>query len=755
MKRCYFAYTWEDEKVFVVLKFLKAKIEDFSDGEIEVVFDRESFKVAENFEEKEKLICRSDSISIFFSPAYKKAVEIDMDKNRGVYREYQHILKVREQGISTIIPIVIEGEESQAITKEFRKNIADKYDIDDMFEGVRGKTLKRKYKNRLIKLARKIVKETELANRKRDYEFSSREEMIEVLFGESYANHKLPQKCMYKTEAYNMVMSQSRKFIVGRKGSGKSTFFELLERCDADEFLKKFKILKPIKADDFMIDNLYGVVNFVSKDKELFPMANVLETFWEIYMYLTASYIVCLEEEHCMIDDERSKIFKKIGDVFRKEKFNVDKLDYEKWQKGIFTSSVDALRKFLETDILDFSKEDSYETSLVANFTVDNIMKRYFGKNNYNNLKNAIMQCKKYMMIALDGFDRIGDDYRQETALMLNSKSELDKEQAKERLKFETIFFRSMFSTVQKLGERKNGIMKRVSYCIIVPKDRIDQMRENDRDFSKYNFTDLSWDAIDLLEMIVKRLEYVFNINAPNTDNLQERFVYVMKKNLNNIPLEINIKIGEKLYAMDLFIYLLRLSFWNPRDIIKYLYELYWANKNSKKMLDSETVKDILSKKASDIIVNEFYHEYKNVIVNIKDIMECFRDKDILIDLNEMLELLSKQEFLTVMINQNNTPQNKLCLLYELGVVGIKVTNSVKMYENLKSNICFNYNEGLEPLEVIKKDKWIDKEQIQILINPIFEKKLRLNFNTDEIIEKYEWKYLEENHVRKNSIARI
>lgn len=55
-KRCYFAYTWKDSKLQIILKYLKERIENISDGEIEVIFDLESFKVSDNFKLKEQLI---------------------------------------------------------------------------------------------------------------------------------------------------------------------------------------------------------------------------------------------------------------------------------------------------------------------------------------------------------------------------------------------------------------------------------------------------------------------------------------------------------------------------------------------------------------------------------------------------------------------------------------------------------------------------------------------------------------------------
>lgn len=247
MKRCYFAYNWKDEKLDGMLKFLKKRIENISNGEIEVIYDKESFKLSENFVEKEKLILESDSIIIFFSPLYKETVETEIDANRGVYREYKHILKAKEQGIAAIIPTIIKGDEKKAITSDFRENIAAKFDIDTVYAGKRGVSIKQEVKAKIEVLARKVVKETELANRQRDYTFDSREDAMERLFGQSSANKKLPHKCMYKTDAYESVFSQSRKYVIGRKGSGKTTFFELLEKSDAKKFYEKYKVLILLK----------------------------------------------------------------------------------------------------------------------------------------------------------------------------------------------------------------------------------------------------------------------------------------------------------------------------------------------------------------------------------------------------------------------------------------------------------------------------------------------------------------------------
>lgn len=756
MKKCYFAYTWEDDdtKLPQFLSVLKEEVETRSEGEIEIIFDKMSFKTGDNFEKKEELIYLSDSIVLFFSPNYKRIVEKQDDK-RGVYREYKKIKEVKTKGIAGIVPIIVEGDEKTAITNDFKKNIAEIVDINDIFTKGQNK-IKRKYEKKVENIIGKIIKETDLAYKKRDYEFESVDDMMEVLFGEAAANKKLPHKCMYKTDAYVGVLAQNRRYIVGRKGSGKTTFFELLEKYDVDAFEKKFKVLKPINAEEINMEQAYSTLNSFSSDNALFSLNKRLELFWEIYTYICAIYIVCLEEELFKIEDERREIFRKVGNVFRDQKFNVEKLTDEKCHEALFVSAISTFGDFFKGGIIEHSKDESFIASLVANYNIDNVLELYFGKILYKKLKKAILKCRKKVIIALDGFDRVSELFRTGTISLINSSDIQRREEGKNRLEFEGLFYRSMFNVFEKLRKSTKGIMSKVSFCIIIPQDKLDQIKESDRDFSKYKFASLSWDAIDLLQMLIIRLEYVYGI--VDCKDIVEKFERIMKKHFSTIPLRIQISIEGKDEGMHLFEYLLRISFWRPRDIITYFYEIYLANKNNingRKELSSDTIKSILNKKANDIIDEEFYAEYRTVITNIEEIMEQFRGKDILMNLDELYQILYKQSFKTAALREFNKPYDKLKMLYELNVLGIWVNKNIMAQENLRCYLCFNYNEGLDPLDILKGNKKFTEKEIKIVINPIFSKKLSLQYNTKEILEKYGWEYFLENHIRKSSIKRI
>lgn len=66
----------------------------------------------------------------------------------------------------------------------------------------------------------------------------------------------------------------------------------------------------------------------------------------------------------------------------------------------------------MSKDILNFATEEAFLASMDANFNVDNVLINFLGKKNYNNFLKAIEQCDKKILVALDKFDIISDDFR-------------------------------------------------------------------------------------------------------------------------------------------------------------------------------------------------------------------------------------------------------------------------------------------------------------------------------------------------------
>lgn len=761
-QKCFFTYCWDDsEAVSHLMDYMKTDLEKKSQRNIRVMIDKKSLHVAENYTEFEKQINKSDSVVIFFTPNYKRIVD-SKNTERGVFREYEYILNAYRNNSISVIPIVVKGGRDKAVTSEFRQNVsADFTGKDPMIKKAgksKGYKLNSLVRSQMKNLITDIIYETARAHRRKDYTFSNREEAYTVLFCNTDSKNKLPKGCMYKSQAYSNIMTfQGTSFLVGRKGSGKTTFFEVLEKYDTTEFDKRYKVLRPISVEDIREDNLYSVIENYSNDSILFGDGIIIELFWEIYLYLCSIYIVCVEEENHRIRDERQPQFHKITNKL-KNILNVKKLDSTDVKRAIFTESVSLWEDFIKTRVLDYATEKAFFASMDANFNVNNVLIPLFGKKDYNNLISCIEQCDRKILVVLDKFDTISDDFRRKIKQDLNSNDERVIESAKKRAEFDGLLYRSLITAVEKLRSVQSGIMENVMFCVIIPQDRVDQIRMIDRDFAKREFKSLSWDAVELLEVILLRLSFLFSVDVNINEDCVEQFQSIMKKYLPTIPLYITIDINGTDKEIDLFQYLLRISFWRPRDIIKYFAVLYDANtknKNRHDVIDMETLKGLLNSVTEEIIQDEFFSEYNKVFYNIKQLLERFEKRNVVMALDEFLNIVNNFEFEGVVFNNKYKLLEKLELLYEIGIFGLQFTSDYIREKGICHKLCFIFNEGMNPFVSCKKDISRRNKSIQIVLNPIFGKRLSLKYNTTQIIGNYGWKYLLSNHSRKMTINRL
>lgn len=315
---------------------------------------------------------------------------------------------------------------------------------------------------------------------------------------------------------------------------------------------------------------------------------------------------------------------------------------------------------------------------------------------------------------------------------------------------------------VEKLKSMDTGIMGNASFCIIIPQDRIDQIKLVDRDFSKKNFIGLSWDAIELLQVILQvvllRLKVMYKFEYDIEDDAVEKFMEIMRKYMSTIPLEVKIETEGIEKHIDLFQYLLRISFWRPRDIIKYFSVLVDANNKNAlkhKEIDVDTLKSLLNTVTEDIIENEFYNEYDKIFFNIDEFMEEFEGGDIILDSSMLIDVVREFEFQGVMFGEENELLGKVGLLYELGIIGLKFSSKEMKSRSIGSMLCFVFNEGMYPFNRAKQDILKGSGNVKIVLNPVFAKKLSLHYNTAEILGAYGWDYLRDNHIRKKGIDRI
>ena len=759
-QKCYFSYDWKNKPaITTTLRLFKKAIERTSKGTIQVIWDEE-FHYGDNFKKNEEIIRDCDSVVIFFTTEYKDSVEKG-SLDRGVFREYRIIQEARRVSNIKVMSVLLLGSISSSVTKEFKDDIAADFSSKPFSSLSRNQRaiVNPEHKKRFNDTIADIVYETDQSARRKEYHFSSKEEAYRALFVETEDNHKLPKDAMYCLEIYKDIFSESGSgFIIGRKGSGKSTLFTILENYDRLKYDSKFKVLRPISAEHIRIEYIYNAYSDFSMDEKLFGREQILSLFWAIYLYLCTIYIVCVEEEKNHIRDDRKNDFHKASTKLKKE-LNVDKLDTSQVARAIFIKSVDLWSSFMSTSILDHSTDTSFVPSMVANFKVDRILEGFFGKGLFNKLKIDISRCEKKVLLALDNFNANSDDFRRGAKEEIKSGIEEAVSKGFDKVDFEGVFYRSLITTVDGFRAEAADLMQKVVFCIIIPQDRVDQIALVDRDFSKRHFSHLSWDAIELLTLVLLRLKTVFgfDLNLDSDVDIVNTYNLVMKKYLSSIPttITVNTNMGDRRF--DLFQYMLRCSFWRPRDIIKYFSVLVDANEKCQARggtIDNGTLKSLMDAVTEDIIRSEFYMEYDRVIYNIEDFVAQFRYGSILLTVDDAVQKIKGFRFEGAIFRNRTELIDKIETLYEMGVFGIILNKEVVSEDTTTIPVFFAFSEGMKQFSAIKDSLLKEQNKYCFLINPIFQEKYHLNSVNQELAIDYTWDYLKSNHLRKSTIDR-
>ncbi len=761
---CYISYSW-DSGILDFLLRLKQEIEKKSQNRINVILDRKNFQVGEDFTRKEKQILDSDLVITFFTPDYKQKVDTPI-VGSGCYREFNYILKLWEEDERRVYPILFKGPKEHSIPKDMHNAV---YNCDvGLIKYEKSKSgyinIEQHSKGKFNRFVEEIIHKTNVNSALNEIRYLDSNEKYQSLLKNTAADGTLKKSCMIKMSAYNSILNQNAYFVIGRKGSGKTTLIETLENLEPDEFMKRYKTLCPIKAEDINIDALYNCVQSFEKDRDYIQIKDVTDLYWETFFIIQTMYIIGIEVENGNIksSDFRYKTFLSAKNFMRKKlglSANVHLDDYIS-KKQLPSLVIEALNHYFKNHILDKADDVAFMTSIKTNMNVHNVVESFVGKRLFTTFLSAFGSCEKKTLISLDGFDTHSEDFRRNT----RSLQFVNSEEYLKRNEFESVFYRSLVSVVMRFksgaysNSMINSAINRMDFCIVLPQDRLDQVKEIDRDASKIKCCALAWDAFDLLQMLVLRLETYYEIKPINGQTMLDRFHRVLKEKLPKIPKSIKIYVDNRQQEFDLFNYILRLSFWRPRDILLNFISLLELVENSDNVgleIDDRMIKDALAQSARKIIDEEFIQEYKNVFYNLKDVLNHFRNTDNILSLSDFFDIIDTIKFDASFSYDCANIKTKVLILYQLGVIGLLFEKSSIENRGYSHHTCFYFNEGLSPIydAIIDRDTLLD--DVEIIINPLFCKMFNISITSSELIGNYDWSYIQKLSVEKSSKRRF
>ena len=713
--RCFISYCSSDAKpddVSAIVRYLDqmARSKEYN---IEFLFDKD-LSVGNDLNEFMQEIITVDSIIVICTPDYKKKYMNLKEEyvESGVYKECQLMKeriskrnKILEESIEEfddndfrIFPLVlsIEGKYSENSVPDFLTSLVREKINQIQFETSKGKRIitqqsKQLYNNIFLDC---IISTCVIYSKKSEYLIMDMHEKLQKLIYNQKAEYAptLDKRLFVNTFYFEQIKSQESYILVGRKGSGKTTTKLYFHSSNKE----KYKGVIELRIDAFNLNEIYnylfhapydGNKNLKNDIEEIYTYEKVIEYIWIVYIVLYSMYVVACEykKSNCILSPTQKKKFKKAVDYVNAVLEIID--SRSRWENGdtisttIYNYAMANTYNFFN-DVIQGSRNDErfFASDIQAQLNHENLLKKVIGRDVIDKFYKGLDECQKRILFTLDGFDVASDMFRK------NSLSNSPSEQQQKAL-FEIKWMSSLMELVQDIkGKANNSLYKLLDICFLLPKDLFMEILEHNRDKYKYGsrFCEISWTGMELAIMVRKRLEVLNNYPLSSKEKKQklpeEIFSQILEKKYKAIPTKVTVKTeGGREYTVDLFLYMLRYTFWRPRELLlslSLILNIFYGHSKSGLPINQETIKATIKAASITIINSEFYNEFGTIWKEIKENILQFTGGTLLLNEKEIKTIIMSNKFHIKLSTEDTEIQayrDKIKFLYEIGFLGIFV----------------------------------------------------------------------------------
>lgn len=388
-------------------------------------------------------------------------------------------------------------------------------------------------------------------------------------------------------------------------------------------------------------------------------------------------------------------------------------------------------------------------------FTRKNFFAYTFHGDYYEELAELFDSIKKKFLVTLDGFDSLFDMFRR------NSISPgVPEELVRLRAKFEVAWLRALLTVALRIraGDPEFGHgAYLIDFCLTVPKDRFVEVRDTERDGYQYSdrYTALVWSGPELSILIRKRMERLGGyltkkVGGPRVPP-KERLREIWKAKFAHVPQVLDFEFNDRSYRMDTFIYILRHTFWRPRDVLYLTAHVLALSEEARRRGQSVSVAAVrraIKDSTEEMLTTEFIGEYSGVVLNFNQVVQAFKNSRQLVSGEEMATLLGQVPFnhaIGAVPGKEMSLLKKIEYLYDIGMIGLNAPEGVRQRYGLECRHAFFFNEGRPPMAAIQR---LGIEECEFLVHPVFSESLGLDTSGNELVFDYDWEYLEENEKR-------
>ncbi|MBI5932908.1 MAG: toll/interleukin-1 receptor domain-containing protein [Chloroflexi bacterium] len=743
------------------LKVFIDALEEAGKGTYEILVDykHEKAAIGESLPQFMKEIDTIDAVILLLTPGYRERVE--RKGNSGVYFEFRRIYDRLLESLSkrtynrnfVILPLIFTGSFKDSCPSEIKHIHCEDLTWLHVVPKSKKPKIRREFQSKFLKLISDISARVNAIAETRSSAYDQRKGKIfrNFLFRETKSawdkpeNYKYIDTAFVKTSVFLKARDHEISFVVGRKGAGKSALTHVLPVLSD---LKPTLTLR-VEFEDLPLSSFYNI--FLRHPAEASDLRTAFLSIysyqyaWDVFFYmffLWQVWNVLSKEERARTPKVLGKLINTISSTAKTERNSVA-------TRTFFEHALEQLEIYIGQIIRGKDSTDLPGlTGLMSNFTISGFREHIFGRKGWEILDKLISQYKKMnerVLITADGFDTMVGVFTAESS---------DTESA---IRFERDLLLSLFQIVINKGPGRvvgGGLYEISDFCIAVPHDRFPEIRLRDRDRYRYrSVARITWSGLELSSLVRKRLALLRDV--PDTKivkdekiPIEERLEMIIRRGYPELPHEISFQFGSANYRMPLFIYVLRHTFWRPRDILHYYANLLAAAEGfgkKKEAMPIEFARQVISGSTRSIVEDEFLAEFESSFRNLRDVLMRFRHGPQVISWGELRKKIENVRFETLLFEgEIASLEWKAEVLYDLGVLGVvldrKTSERLSAYRH-----AFSFNEDQLLTDKLARDEY---SNFRYAFNPVLIEFLQLDTtNNPELILPMDWKYLHDNEI--------
>jgi hypothetical protein len=776
---CFISYCHEDTKESEI-NFIIDCIKEKTKKKCDILFDKD-LGLGRRFDDFMSALNNVDLVIIFCTPKYKEKAENQMGGVGTEYsiitERYKKILQERKEvnneflaerkvNFFEIYPIILKGDSKTSVPNEFITLNSLKMTYFKLntqkYGGNSDYSISQSIKKSFYADIEKIIENIRSYFRIKQDTYSQILEQtyenlkIESLFRDTKADFNNPKfklsnfqdTLFVRTYAYKQVESQASYFLIGRKGSGKSSITQVLPmrvESASNYYAGVVDIYANRDMNFSILYHYFSSDEFMSDTKNVFKRIYCFRYSWALFFRIGIMDILCNMDNDNLLNNYTANKLKKIREFMNELNLKIDNHKYPtKNKRHYFTYCFNAIQRFMKNCIDNARKDEEYFISDIdGNFTMKNFLKFALSKDIEDDLDSIFESIPKKFLITFDGFDTEIEKFREEIGY-------LESDNIKSKVLFEIDWLHSLLILVNDIKQLNSGNDKlnpKVDFCLTIPNHRFTEILRYDID--AYRFLHkrkiIAWSGVELALFLRKRLEIASDYRVNNEKAPIETLTQVLKEKFKFLPKDIEFEFNDKWIKMPLFLYVLRHTFWRPRDILIFYVHIITLCLNAIQndhIVRNESIRISIANCTFEIIKADFINEYKGTIRNIVRIIEKFKGFKQVLTFNEANSILYDIIFEFVVVSNEQIKTSiisKIKFLYQIGFLGVLATDEQKEMFNLYCNHAFIFNEGAK---IMRKFNSSSAEKYTFIIHPLFCEYLGLNTSENEFIFDITWEYI-------------